>query len=82
MPRKGRKAAPKTVDQYCACPGTQAVPANGTRAIAAAMTRTVSATGMDWGVLAAAGALTLVPGAVVIWFVRNHIAKGFALGRV
>jgi glycerol transport system permease protein len=50
--------------------------------IAAIMTRTVSATGMDWGVLAAAGALTLVPGALVIWFVRNHIAKGFALGRV
>ena len=46
------------------------------------MTRTVSATGMDWGVLAAAGALTLIPGALVIWFVRNYIAKGFALGRV
>jgi glycerol transport system permease protein len=50
--------------------------------IAAVMTRTVSASGMDWGVLAAAGVLTIVPGALVIWFVRNHIAKGFALGRV
>ena len=50
--------------------------------IAAIMTRTVSASGMDWGVLAAAGALTIVPGALVIWFVRNHIAKGFAMGRV
>ena len=50
--------------------------------IAAVMTRTVSASGMDWGVLAAAGALTIVPGALVIWFVRNHIAKGFSLGRV
>jgi glycerol transport system permease protein len=50
--------------------------------IAAVMTRTVSASGMDWGVLAAAGALTIVPGALVIWFVRNHIAKGFALGRM
>ena len=50
--------------------------------ITAIMTRTVSATGMDWGVLAAAGAVTLIPGALVIWFVRNHIAKGFALGRV
>lgn len=50
--------------------------------IAAVMTRTVSASGMDWGVLAAAGVLTLIPGAVVIWFVRNHIARGFALGRV
>jgi glycerol transport system permease protein len=50
--------------------------------ISAVMTRTVSASGMDWGVLAAAGVLTLIPGAIVIWFVRNHIARGFALGRV
>jgi glycerol transport system permease protein len=50
--------------------------------ITAIMTRTVSAAGMDWGVLAAAGILTIVPGALVIWFVRNYIAKGFAMGRV
>ena len=50
--------------------------------IAATMTRTVSATGLDWGLLAAAGILTIVPGALVIWFVRNYIAKGFAMGRV
>ncbi len=50
--------------------------------IAAIMTRTISAAGMDWGLLAAAGVLTLIPGALVIWFVRNQIAKGFALGRV
>jgi glycerol transport system permease protein len=50
--------------------------------IVATMTRTVSAAGMDWGLLAAAGTLTIIPGAVVIWFVRNHIARGFALGRV
>ncbi|WP_262296703.1 carbohydrate ABC transporter permease [Microvirga sesbaniae] len=50
--------------------------------IAATMTRTISAAGMDWGLLAAAGVLTIVPGALVIWFVRNYIAKGFALGRV
>src|SRR6056297_686671 len=50
--------------------------------IAATMTRTVSAAGMDWGVLAAAGVLTIVPGALVIYFVLNYIAKGFALGRV
>jgi glycerol transport system permease protein len=50
--------------------------------IAAVMTRTVSASGIDWGVLAAAGVLTILPGVLVIWFVRNHVAKGFALGRV
>jgi glycerol transport system permease protein len=50
--------------------------------IAAVMTRTVSAAGMDWGMLAAAGVLTLLPGALVIWFVRQYIAKGFAMGRV
>ena len=50
--------------------------------IAAVMTRTVSAAGMDWGLLAAAGVLTIVPGAIVIWFVRHYIAKGFAMGRV
>jgi glycerol transport system permease protein len=50
--------------------------------IAAVMTRVYSAAGMDWGLLAAAGVLTMIPGAIVIWFVRNHIAKGFALGRV
>ena len=50
--------------------------------IAAIMTRTQGASGVDWGVLAAAGVLTIVPGALVIYFVRNYIAKGFALGRV
>ncbi len=50
--------------------------------IAATMTRTVSASGLDWGLLAAAGILTIVPGALVIWVGRNHMAKGFGLGRV
>jgi glycerol transport system permease protein len=52
------------------------------KTIGVAMTRTSSATGLDYGVLAAAGVLTIVPGALVIYFVRNYIAKGFALGRV
>ena len=50
--------------------------------IAATMTRTVSASGYELGLLAAAGSLTVIPGALVIWFVRNHIARGFSLGRV
>ncbi len=50
--------------------------------IAAVMTRTASTSGYELGLLAAAGVLTIVPGALVIYFVRNYIAKGFALGRV
>ncbi len=50
--------------------------------IAATMTRTASTSGYELGLLAAAGTLTIIPGAVVIYFVRNYIAKGFALGRV
>ena len=50
--------------------------------IAATMTRTASTSGYELGLLAAAGVLTIIPGAIVIYFVRNYIAKGFALGRV
>ena len=50
--------------------------------IAATMTRTASTAGYELGLLAAAGTLTIVPGAFVIYFVRNYIAKGFAMGRV
>jgi glycerol transport system permease protein len=50
--------------------------------IAAVMTRTASTSGYELGLLAAAGTLTIIPGAIVIYFVRNYIAKGFALGRV
>ncbi len=50
--------------------------------IAAIMTKTASSSGYELGLLAAAGTLTIIPGAIVIWFVRNYIAKGFALGRV
>jgi glycerol transport system permease protein len=52
------------------------------RPIASVMTRTASISGYELGMLAAAGVLTIIPGAIVIYFVRNYIAKGFALGRV
>lgn len=50
--------------------------------IAAVMTKTASTSGYELGLLAAAGVLTIIPGAIVIYFVRNYIAKGFAMGRV
>lgn len=50
--------------------------------IAATMTKTASSSGYELGLLAAAGTLTIIPGAFVIYFVRNYIAKGFAMGRV
>lgn len=50
--------------------------------IATVMSSAFSASGADWGILAAAGTLTIIPGIAVIWFVRNQIASGFALGRV
>jgi len=52
------------------------------RPIASIMTRTSSISGYEVSLLSAAAALTIVPGAVVIYFVRNYIARGFALGRV
>lgn len=42
----------------------------------------IGAEGVKWGLMAAAGVLTIIPGAIVVYFVRNYMAKGFALGRV
>ncbi|WP_411971216.1 carbohydrate ABC transporter permease [Halomonas kalidii] len=53
----------------------------GAQPIGSVMTQTKGASGIDWGTLAAAGTLTILPGILVVYFVRNHIAKGFALGR-
>lgn len=50
--------------------------------IGVTITVAMGAEGVQWGLLAAVGVLTLIPGAVVVYFVRNYIAKGFALGRV
>lgn len=50
--------------------------------IAAMMTLATSGSSYEPGLVAAGAVLTIVPGAIAIWFVRNHIARGFALGRV
>lgn len=42
----------------------------------------IGAEGVKWGLMAAAGVLTIIPGVIVVYFVRNYMAKGFALGRV
>ena len=55
--------------------------ATNAQPIGAIMTRTSTASGVDWSMLAAAGVLTIIPGVLIVYFVRNHIAKGFALGR-
>ena len=59
----------------------QTLTATNAQPIGAVMTRTSTASGIDWSTLAAAGVLTILPGVLVVYFVRNHIAKGFALGR-
>ncbi len=56
--------------------------ATSAKPIVVTMTRTISASGIDWGVLAAAGVLTIIPGIIIIWFVRKHLAQGFTLGRI
>ena len=50
--------------------------------IAVTLSRSLGAEGWDWGVIAAAGVFMVIPGAILIYFVRNYLAKGFALGRV
>ena len=56
--------------------------ASNAKPIVVVMTRTVSASGLDWGVLSAAGVLAVIPGLIVVWFARKHLVQGFTLGRV
>ncbi|NNC23811.1 carbohydrate ABC transporter permease [Salinisphaera sp. USBA-960] len=60
----------------------QTLTTTNAKPFASAMTSAISVQGVNWGLLAAIGTLSLIPGAAVIWFVRKHIATGFALGRV
>ena len=55
--------------------------ATNAQPIGTIMERTATASGIDWSMLAASGVVTILPGIAVVYFVRNHIAKGFALGR-
>ena len=46
------------------------------------MTRAGGVLSADIALLAAASVLSLVPGVVMIVFVKNHLARGFSMGRV
>ncbi|MBL8893524.1 MAG: carbohydrate ABC transporter permease [Rhizobiales bacterium] len=46
------------------------------------MTRAGSVMAADMPLLAAASVLGLVPGLVLVTFMRNHLARGFSMGRV
>ena len=46
------------------------------------MTRAGSVLAADMPLLAAAGVLGLIPGVTLIVFMRNHLARGFSMGRV
>lgn len=50
--------------------------------ITVTLSRSLGAGGWDWGVLAAAGVLTMIPGIIVVYFIRNLMVKGFSMGRV
>lgn len=50
--------------------------------ITATLSRSMGAEGFDWGVIAAVGILTMIPGGIVVYFIRNLMTKGFSMGRV
>ena len=50
--------------------------------IVVTLTASLGAEGWDWGVLTAAGVLTMLPGVALLYFIRNYITKGFSMGRV
>ncbi len=54
----------------------------GAKPIVVKITDSSGAEGWDWGLLTAAGVLTMIPGIIMVYFVRNYIARGFAMGRV
>lgn len=60
----------------------KALTVTNAKPVVVTLTVGIGAEGVKWGLLAAAGVLTIIPGALVVFFVRNYMAKGFALGRV
>jgi glycerol transport system permease protein len=56
--------------------------ATRTRPVTVVLTRSLGVTGFDWGVIAAAGVVLMIPGLVLVFIMRNHITKGFSMGRV
>lgn len=61
---------------------TKTLTAISAKPIVVQLFRSMGAEGWDWGVLTAAGVITMIPGMIMVYFIRNHIAKGFAMGRV
>lgn len=60
----------------------KALTVTNAKPVVVTLTVGIGAEGVRWGLMAAAGVLTIIPGAIVVYFVRNYMAKGFALGRV
>ena len=60
----------------------KALTAPAAKPVVVTLTVGIGAEGVKWGLLAAAGVLTIIPGALVVYFVRNYMTKGFELGRV
>jgi len=50
--------------------------------IGAIMTRAADVLSANISLLSAAGVLTLIPGMVLIFFVKKHLARGFSMGQV
>ncbi len=50
--------------------------------IGAIMTRAGGVLAADIALLAAASVLSLIPGVIMIVFVKNHLARGFSMGRI
>ncbi len=66
--------------------GTAAVGKNLTavaaKPIEATMTNAASSARYELALLAAAGTFTIIPGAIMIYFLLNYIAQGFEMERV